>query len=89
MWGNGGGVAEGIAGPECGLAEGSGWKTQPVSPVNLHRHSFSWLAGIFRRVHGNADPWGDAAAFHTHSHARMRPLSGNPLTNTAAFESFF
>lgn len=61
----------------------------PVSPVNLYRNPVSWLVGIFRRLHGNADPWGDAAAFHTHSHAGMRALSGNPLTNTAAFERFF
>lgn len=47
----------------------------PVSPVNLSRNPVSWLVGI-SRLHGNADPWGNAAAFHTHSHARVRAQWG-------------
>lgn len=71
MWGNGGGVAKVIAGPERGAGRRLRMENPPVSPVNLHRNPVSWLVGIFGRLHGNSGPWGDAAAFHTHSHARV------------------
>lgn len=65
-----------------GLEEARHGKPARVTGEVMHKPSLV-VCGHF---HGNAEPWGDVGAFHTHPHARERALSG---THRPTFKNFF